>query len=115
MRKYFVLMMLLLCSACTNNLGNFTVLSNKIVDVKNFDLNNARKIPHVKGEDVKHLIIVVPTGTPSLAAALNNVFYTSDSDLLTNASITSSFWMIPYVYGQASFTVEGDAVKTRSN
>lgn len=115
MRKYLVLIMLLLCSACSTNLGNFTVVSNKIVDVKNFDLNNARKIPHVKGEDYVHIIGWIPLGRPSLAAAMNSVFYTSDSDLLTNTSITYSWWVIPYMYGQEKYIIEGDAVKTRSN
>lgn len=34
-------------------------------------------------------------------------------DVMTDAVVTSWFWYIPYVYGQAGWEVKGDVVKTR--
>lgn len=114
MRKYLVLLSLL-CSACSTNLGNFTVLSNKIVDVKNFDLDTAPQTKHVVGVDEKYIIIIIPTGVPTLSAAMNDAFRNSDADLLTNASIENQFFFIPYIFGRSAIQIEGNAVKTRGN
>lgn len=115
MMKKLAILLAFLCSACSTNLGNFTVISNKIVDVKNFDLNKAPQTKHVTGTDEKYIIIFFPTGVPTLSAAMNDAFRNSDADLLTNASIEKSFFYIPYIFGRSAFTIEGNAVKTRGN
>lgn len=114
MRK-FVILLALLCGACTTHHGNFTLVSNKIVNVKDFDLTNSPKQKNAVGEDRKHIIFFYSTGTPTVAAALNDVFRNTDTDLLTNASIEYSYWYIPLIYGQRAWVVTGDAVKTRDN
>ena len=114
MRKLFILLSML-CSACSTNLGNFTVLSNKIVNVKEFDLDSAPQTKHVKGVDEKFIIVIIPTGMPTLSAALNDAFRNTDADLLTNASIEQSNFYIPYIFGRFAISVEGNAVKTRNN
>lgn len=114
MRKLFILLTML-CSACSTNLGNFTVLSNKIVNVKEFDLDAAPQTKHVEGVDEKFIIIIIPTGAPSLSAAMNDAFRNTNADLLTNASIENQFFIIPYIFGRFAIKVEGNAVKTRNN
>ena len=96
--------------------GNFTVLSNRLVDVKNFNVDTDKKMNNVTGKDVSHIIIFVPTkANPNLNDALNDVFRNSDADIMTDVEITSWGWYIPYIYGQAGWKVRGDALKTRKN
>lgn len=113
--KKFLVLLTILCSACSTNLGNFTVLSNKIVNVKEFDLDKAPQTKHVEGVDAKYIIVIIPTGTPTLSAAINDAFRNTDADLLTNASIESQSFYIPYIFGRFAIVVEGNAVKTRNN
>jgi len=112
--KFCCIMLLFfsLCS-CTVRHGDFTVLSNRLIDTQNFDLNDTNR-HKVVGKDVQHIIVFIPTsGPPTLEGALDNAFDQSDGDVLTDAVIKSWGFYIPYIYGQAGWKVEGTAVKTR--
>lgn len=113
-RKFFILALFLLPS-CTINHGDYTVLSNKIVNTKDFDMGIIKRQRNIKGEDVAHIIIAIPTGAPKLSEALNNAFEKTDTDIMTDVTVKSWYWYIPYVYGQGGWSVSGDAVKTRHN
>jgi hypothetical protein len=102
-------------SACTFNDGDFTVLSNKIVDTQHFNLGRNIRKRKVQGKDTAHTIIIFPTKIPKISEALNNALAESDADLMTDVNISHSYWWIPYIYGQEAWIVSGDAVKTRKN
>lgn len=115
MRKSIILVALLL-AGCSTDHGTFTVLSNKIVNVEHFELGKAEHIKNVTGEDKSHIIILVPTKTnPNLSGALNDAFRNSGGDVMTDVTVTSYSWYIPYIYGQIGWEVKGDVVKTRTN
>lgn len=112
MKKVVVLMMFLL-SGCVVNHGQYTVLSNKVVDVSKFDVSEVVK-KEVKGVDRSHLIFVFPTkANPNINDALRDAFRKADGDVMTDVTIYQWSWWIPYIYGQIGWTVEGDVVKTR--
>ncbi|PZP39467.1 MAG: hypothetical protein DI585_04065 [Pseudomonas fluorescens] len=116
MKKLALIATLATLSACSVNHGEYTVLSNKLVDTKNFHIDSSKVQKNVTGKDVSHIITFIPTkANPNINDALNDVFRNSDADVMTDVTITSWFWWIPYIYGQAGWKVEGDAVKTRSN
>ena len=116
MRVVVMCCMVLLLSACKVSHGNFTVLSNRLVNTHSFHVNTDKKMNNVIGEDVAHIIVLVPTkANPNLNDALNDVFRNTDADLMTDVEITSWNWFIPYVYGQIGWRVQGDALKTRNN
>ena len=102
-------------SACSFNHGDFTVLSNKIIDMSDFDLESAQQIKNVEGKDISHIIFVFPTGVPKISGALNDAFSKTDTDILTNVNLSLTNWYIPYIYGQSVWKVKGDALKTRKN
>lgn len=106
---------LFLVSSCTVNHGDFTVLSNKIVDIKDFNMGGSKRLRNIEGKDTAHTIIIVPTGIPKLSEALNNAFEKSDTDIMTDVNVKTQWWYIPYIYGQSSWIVKGDAIKTRNN
>ena len=114
MRK-LILGIVLFLSACTTTHGTFTVMSNKIVDVKNFDINKAERIKNVDGSETSHIIIFIPTGVPTITGAMNDAFSKTDTDVMTDVTLKKRWFWIPYIYGQDSWIVTGDAVKTRSN
>ena len=116
MRRFLYLMFFIMLSGCTMSHGNFTVLSNRLVDVKNIHANTSKKVDNAEGKDIAHLIILVPTkANPNLNDALNDVFNKTDTDIMTDVEISTWSWWIPYIYGQTGWKVQGTAIKTRSN
>lgn len=113
--KNLSIISLMMLSACTVNHGNFTVLSNKIVSVNDFDIGSSERVRNVEGEDMAHMIIFFPTGNPKLEEALNDAFRHSDTDVMTDVTVKSWAWWIPYVYGNMGWSVKGDAIRTRKN
>ncbi len=105
----------LLLSACTTDHGNFTVLSNKIVNTQDFSLDQNPNQKNVKGESIQHSILFFSiNGEPTINDALNDVLRKSDSDVMTDAQIKYVDWTI-LLYGQRGWTIQGNAVKTRNN
>ena len=103
-------------SGCSVRHGDYTVLSNKMVRLSDFELDKADRVKKVVGEDRQHIIFVIPTGAqPTLDGALDNAFQLADGDVMTDAVVESWGWYIPYIYGQAGWRVTGDVVKTRKN
>lgn len=114
--KYISLVILLFAlTACSTHQGNFTILSNRLVDTKNFDLKMAQKNKNIEGEDIKHIIVFFPTGVPSLGDAINDACRKNDVDLMTDVGVYQTMWWIPYIYGQNGWKIQGDGIKTRSN
>jgi len=103
-------------TGCVSRHGDFSVASNKLLRLSEFELDKADRIRGVVGKDVQHIIILFPTsGPPTIDGAMDDAFRKSGGDVLTDATIKSWAWYIPYIYGQAGWSVEGDAVKTRRN
>ena len=101
-------------AGCVVRQGDFTVLSDKLVDAKNFDLSKATQKGRVKGEDKSRIIVFIPTkANPSLEGAIDDALEKGDGDVLVDATVHSYSWYIPYIYGEAGWTVEGQVVKTR--
>ena len=104
----------LLCSGCVTDHGHFTVISKDLVDLDNLDIQNAPKIKNVKGDSTGYIITLFPAGTmnPNPEDAMKNALRQVDGDLFVNTQITSSFFWIPYVFGEIKLSVEGDVIKT---
>ena len=64
-----------LVSGCTLRHGDFTVISNKLTRLSEFELEKAERNKDVIGQDVLHYILFFPTsGPPSLEGALDDAF-----------------------------------------
>jgi hypothetical protein len=109
-------MVILLTSGCVIRHGDFSVLSNKMLRLSEFDLAKGDRVKGVVGKDVQHIIIFIPTGgQPTLEGAIDDALDKGDGDVMTDAVVESWGWYIPYVYGQVGWSVSGDSVKTRRN
>ena len=70
MKKLVLVLVSILLPACTVTHGTFTVMSNKIVDVNNFELGKASRIKNVQGDDTQHIITLIPTGIPTIIMSM---------------------------------------------
>ncbi len=108
--------LLLLNSGCVCRHGDFTVLSNKLVRMDEFELGKADRVKGVVGKDVQHVIIFIPTkGNVTLEGAIDDALAKGGGDTMTDAVVYWWDWYIPFIYGQTGWSVEGDVVKTRKN
>ncbi len=105
---------LVVCAGCSVRHGDFTVLSNKLIRMSDFEVAKADRAKGIEGEDVQHIIFLFPVGSaPTLEGALDDALERGGGDLMTDA-VASTYWFwIPYIYGQAAWKVKGDVVKTR--
>lgn len=106
----------LLLSGCVVHHGDFTVLSNKLVRLSDFNVSKADRQKGVEGTDQLHIIILFPTkGNTTLEEAVDDALAKGGGDVMTDATVRRWFWYIPYIYGQEGWSVTGDVIKTRRN
>ena len=113
---FFTLSILLYlsCTGCTVRHGDFTVLSNKLIRVSEFELDKTNRTKNVVGQQVTHIISFIPTGgPPTLEGAMDDAFRKVGGDVMTDAVVSWWGFYIPYIYGQFGWKVEGDVIKTR--
>ena len=106
--------LVIVLSGCSIRHGDFSVASNKIVRLSDFEVDKADRVKGVEGKDFKHIIFYIPTGIPTIDAAIDDALEKGNGDLLTDAVIEQYWWWF-LVYGQVGWTVKGDVVKTRQN
>jgi len=112
----FLLLAIVALAGCSVRQGDFTVLSNKLNRLSEFEIDKADRVKNVVGKDVQHIVIFFPIGgPPTLEGAIDNALEKGNGDLMTDAVVSSWGWYIPYIYGQGGWTVKGDVVKTRKN
>lgn len=102
----------LFLTGCSRNLGDFTLLSSKNVNLADFSNAKAEQTGEkARGVDCVHIIVCFPTGTPNLKQAVDRALESKNAYMLTNARLTEKFFWIPYIYGQEKFVVEGTPVR----
>jgi hypothetical protein len=113
-KKILLLLSVLTLNSCVVRHGDFTVISNKLVRLSQFKIDQADRKRNFTGKDVQHIIIFFPTsGQPTLDGAMDNAFDEGEGDVMTDATIKSWGWYIPYIYGQSGWSIKGDVIKTR--
>ncbi len=101
-------------SACTVRHGDFTVISNKLIRTADFELSKADRRRGIVGQDKAHIIILIPTKAQvTLEGAIDDALRKGNGDVMTDAVVEFTSWYIPYIYGQTSWRVTGDVIKTR--
>jgi hypothetical protein len=102
-----LIVLTLIFSSCSQRVLDFTMISTKKVDLsKAASFERAKQ--RVKGGDMVHWIIFVPTGTVSIKEAVDKAIETTPGCVaLLDGVAYTKFWMIPYIYGQQSVILEG--------
>lgn len=101
----------LFLAGCTTNLGDFTLLTSKNINLSDFSTEKAEKTTEqAYGEDCAHIIFFIPTGVPNLKETVDRALESKNAYMLTNARIKHFFFWIPYIYGQVKYEVRGNPV-----
>lgn len=100
-----------LLTSCVSRLGAFTVISTKNIDwsrASEYKRYNQR----VTGEDVCHIVIVIPTkANITIEDAVDNALNQVPGGIaLVDAVLRQKFFYIPYIYGQESYIIEGSVL-----
>jgi len=101
----------LFLTGCSHNLGDFTLLSSKNVNLADFSNAKAEQTSEkARGVDTVHIILGFPTGAPNLKTAVDRALEAKNAYMLTNARMTYKYWSA-LIYGQAKYVVEGTPVR----
>jgi hypothetical protein len=108
MKKIFLFFgILLIMSACSQRVVDFTIISTKNIDFSNKEEFQRGK-NRITGIDKKHFVIIVPIGSPNMKEAIDAAIEsTPDCIALVDGVVYYKFWIIPLIYGQMKYIVEG--------
>ncbi len=67
----------------------------------------------VIGKNTKPVIIIIPSGNPSIEDAIENALMKFNGDLMQNVVIYYKWFYIPYIYGEYTFEVKRDVYKLK--
>ena len=97
----------LIFSSCSQRVLDFTLISSKNVDLTN-GASFVKGKSRVEGTDMVHIILFIPTGQVNIKEAVDRAIESTPGCVaLLDGVIYTKSWWIPYIYGQASATVEG--------
>ena len=92
---------------CATRLIDFTFISTKNIDLTK-GASFKRGPSRVEGIDSVSIIIIIPTGQANIKEAIDRAIESvPEAVALLDGVVTSKSWYIPYIYGKASFVVEG--------
>ncbi len=98
-------------TGCTHRIGDFTVASTKNMDVT----DATHKIDYGKrttGIDRTHIILFIPTGIPNMKEAMDVAIEASPGAVgLSDVTIKQGSFVIPFIYGQQWYEVEGTPIR----
>lgn len=110
--KKFLICVFCACAltSCVANHGNFTILTNKMLDTSHFKIASQTSGKPVRGRSVSHIILNAETGGDVLSEAIDRAMNQDiGSDMLVNVNVRHWFWMVPSIYGQKGWSVRGNA------
>lgn len=114
-KLFFVACLLILLSACnkTVNQGQFTVISNKNIDLTNIDTSFKNRKQNIKGESDSFRGFF-SSNYPSFEEALDNAFSHTNGDVLLDVKV-EKFFRNDFMRPNRGWVVRGDSIKTIKN
>ena len=105
----------LFLAGCGGRIAQFTVVSNKNVELSRVDLKKTPPVRDVKGESTQWWILsLIPLGgSPTIEDAMNDCLAKGGGDLMTSAEVNEDHWSILLV-GKRTIEVKGDVVNSLS-
>ena len=103
-------LLLLLSSACTHRLTDFTVISTKNVPIGTHSATIKKGDKRVKAKDTAHTVLFIPLGMPNMKEAIDKAIEQHPGAIgLADGVVKSSGWTCLF-YGQNSYIVEGTPI-----
>ena len=113
----FSIAVLLTITGCATYHGEYSVLSNRVLDLKDFDPARAlQKRVYAEGSSERRIVALFPDrdSFPTLDEAIDKTLEEGGGDLILNAQVLRWHWYIPMIYGTSGWKVVGDVVNTGS-
>lgn len=109
-RVLFIPALLLILSACTTRVTDFTIISTK-----NHQINVSQEArgPRVEGEDMAAMILFIPTGQPNVKNAVDRAIESAGPgyDALVDGVV--NYYFAYFILGASfGYKVEGTPIKT---
>ena len=121
MRYFTKRLVLILClafmlvsTACSIRLADFTVISSRNVSLDKVDLDSLPQTKGIVGKDTKFSFLSIPFGFPHLEEAIDDALDKGNGDIMIDAVLYGKWWDL-IIIGQNSLEVKGTVVKTRGN
>ncbi len=96
---------------CSTRYGALTVATTKNIDI---NMREFEKVEEgVVGESKKPIIIIIPTGNPSIEDAIDEALQKAGGDIMQNVVIYYKWFYFPWVYGYYKFEIKGDVWKLK--
>ena len=106
----YLVSMLMIFSSCSSRLIDFTLISSKNIEFSQFP-NYERGKNRTTGVDMRRIIVIIPTGSPSGKEALDQAIEAVPGCVaLVDGVMSSKWWYIPYVYGKMWYIIEGTPI-----
>ena len=102
-------------AGCGGRIAQFTVVSNKNVELSRVDLKKTPPVRDVKGESTQWWILsLIPLGgSPTIEDAMNDCLAKGGGDLMTSAEVSEDHWSA-LLLGKRTIEVKGDVVNSLS-
>lgn len=99
-------------TSCSTRVFDCTIYSTKNIDISGARGYHVDRSTIVEGEDKGHIICFFPTRTPNIKEATERAITKAGAQCvaLSDVKADSSWWWIPYIYGQSSVKVQGHPV-----
>ena len=110
-KRIMFLMLVVLLSVsvmgCATRLVDFTIISTKNIDLAR-GADFKRDKSRVRGQDCVSIIIFIPIGIPNIKTAIDRAIESVPGAVaLLDGVISYKYWLIPCIYGQSSYVVDG--------
>ena len=106
MSKILMISLVVLLTACTTRLLDFTVVSSKNIDLSKADSFERGK-SRVEGVDAAWMIIFIPTGIPNMKEAIDRALEKVPGAVALVDGVVSSKFMYFLLVAQSAYVVEG--------
>jgi len=110
---------LIMGTGCNHRLGQFTVASSKTIPNLNYKSENKTM---VEGKDCTQIITIIPIGSSDdkIQRAMDSTIEKANTrglkgNALIDVRVNSSWFYIPYIYGEDCVHVKGNLVELGSN
>ncbi len=113
----FSITVFLTISGCATYHGQYSVLSNRVLDLKGFNPARAlEKRVYAEGSSERRIVALFPDrdSLPTLDEAIDKALEEGGGDLILNAQVLRWNWYIPMIYGTSGWKVVGDVINTGS-
>lgn len=101
----------LMLSGCAVRIADFTILSNRNVNLDQINLDELPQTRGVVGEDKALVLFIIPTGQPTIQGAVDDALSKADGDVMVDAVLTATSWW--FLIGETGYEIKGTVVKTR--